>query len=102
MHEEEDDVDDMQFEQALTRLLLADFSAGTETFRDELLARCLAVLNADVHGATAETDADCRIIELDDADLELLAAAGDAMGVGEPLPPGNGENAFGYPTSPNA
>ena len=32
MHEEEDDVDDMQFEQALTRLLLADFSAGTETF----------------------------------------------------------------------
>ena len=69
-------MDDRQFEQALARLLREDHSAGTETFRDELLVRCLAVL-----------DADCRADELDDADLEMLAAAGDGMCAWEPPMP---------------
>ena len=57
-----------EFEQMLERLMKQDFSAGTETFRDALLERCLAVLDADDEG-----------ICLDDSDLELLAAAGDAI-----------------------
>ena len=73
-----------QFEQMLARLLQADFSAGTESFRDELLARCLAVLDADARDAATEGEAGCRVVELSDADLELLAAAGDAASAGEP------------------
>lgn len=71
-------MDDGQFEQKLTRLLRHDFSAGTDAFSEELLARCLAVLDADVRDEAADPDADCSVIELDDADLGQLAAAGEA------------------------
>lgn len=56
---------DQGFEQTIAKLLSQDFSAGTETFRDSLLQRCLDVL-AEENG-----------MELDDEDLELLSAAGD-------------------------
>lgn len=59
-------MDDREFEQMLRRLMKTDFSAGNEAFRDALLERCLGMLNADERG-----------ISIDDADLELLAAAGD-------------------------
>ena len=52
-------------EKQLTLLLAHDFSAGTELFRDELLRRCLDCL---------ETSVSCK--ELDEGELELLAAAG--------------------------
>ena len=55
-------MDDTFFE----RLFTQDFSEGTEEFRDALLARRLAVL-----------DPECRIIELGDDDLDMLAAAGN-------------------------
>lgn len=74
-------MDDGRFEQMLMRLLQADFSSGTEAFRDELLARCLAILGSDAHGEAAGPDADRCAAELDDADLELLAAAGDPEAV---------------------
>ena len=80
------EVDDRQFEQMLTRLLRADVSAGTEAFRDALLARCLGALDAGPEGGAAE---------LDDAELEMLAAAGDAVGPGGPDP-------FGRCPSPDA
>ncbi|MBQ9043363.1 MAG: hypothetical protein IJ111_11200 [Eggerthellaceae bacterium] len=82
-------MDDGRFEQMLAKLLRTNFSAGTEEFRDELLARCLAVLNADARNAAAESDADGRIIELDDAALELLAAAGDVMSAEKLSQPGS-------------
>ena len=53
-------------EHDLEQLLSQDLSAGTDEFRDALLARCLAVLNADSYGH-----------EIDDDALDLLAAAGD-------------------------
>ena len=59
-------MDDREFEHMLERLAKYDFAAGTEAFRDALLARCLAVLDADDEG-----------IVLDDSDLDMLAAAGD-------------------------
>lgn len=46
-------MDDLRFEQMLARLLRADFSAETGPFRDELLARCLTILNADAHDGPA-------------------------------------------------
>ncbi len=52
----------------LERLMKQDFSAGTETFRDGLLKRCLMVLDEADEGTV-----------LDDADLEMLAAAGDSF-----------------------
>ena len=58
-------MDEQEFERYLERLMKQDFSKGTEAFRDELLARCLAVLKSD-DGA----------MPLDDSDIELLAAAG--------------------------
>ena len=51
-------------EKELERLLKLDLSVGTEAFRDELLARCLSELHD--HGR-----------ELDDSELEMLAAAGN-------------------------
>lgn len=59
-------MDDREFERELTRLMRLDFSAGTETFRDTLLARCLEILRA-TEGA-----------EIPDEVLDLLAAAGDS------------------------
>ena len=67
-------MDERAFEQMLGRLMKQDFAAGTEAFRDSLLERCLAALNADGEGARVE-----------DADLELLAAAGAAPASG-PIP----------------
>lgn len=57
---------DREFEQMLGRLMKQDFSIGTEKFRDALLNRCLAAL-----------DDDDEVSELDDSDLEFLAAAGN-------------------------
>lgn len=59
-------MNDQEFEQMLGRVMKQDFSAGTETFRETLLKRCLNVLDG---------DDECSFI--DDADLDLLAAAGD-------------------------
>ena len=62
---------DREFEDLLRRVMKADFAAGTEAFRDALLARCLAELGTDPHAADGAAMAE--------ADLDLLAAAGDAM-----------------------
>ena len=59
-------MDDAGFEQTVDRLLNQDLSSGTEEFRDNLLQRCLDVLGCDESEAF-----------LDDADLDLIAAAGD-------------------------
>ena len=61
---------DHEFEKWLEGLLSQDLSAGTEDFREGLLNQCLESLGA---GQT---------IELDDSDLELLAAAGDVAAFG--------------------
>lgn len=60
-------MNDREFEHMLERLVKQDFSAGTEAFRDALLDRCLDVLDADSDG-----------VQLNDDDLDLLAAAGDS------------------------
>lgn len=59
-------MNDLEFERMLERLVKQDFSAGTEAFRDALLERCLSVLDAESDGTV-----------IPDADLDLLAAAGD-------------------------
>ena len=56
----------------------------------QLLARCLAILDADVRDEAAGSESGCRVVELDDADLELLAAAGDGACAGEPAAPESG------------
>jgi hypothetical protein len=72
-------VEEQAFDNMLERLLQQDFSAGTEEFRDELLARCLTVL-----------DAEDDVAVLDDGLLDMLAAAGDPhRAFGET--PGSGE-----------
>ena len=53
-------------EQEIGRALGERYSAGTEAFRDALLARCLAVLGSDN-----------QPVELMDEGLARLAAAGD-------------------------
>lgn len=53
-------------EQDIIRMLSEDYSAGTDAFREELLERCLEVLGDEDHA-----------VELDDQELEMLAAAGD-------------------------
>ena len=53
------------FESKIERLMKQDFSAGTEAFREDLLSRCLAVLNVD-EGSV-----------ISDEDLDMLAAAGN-------------------------
>ena len=59
-------MDGQGFERMIKRLMKQDLSAGTEAFREDLLARCLDVLDSD----------EDRCEEVDDSDLELLAAAG--------------------------
>lgn len=71
-------MEEREFESLLRRLFKTDFSAGTEAFRDELLARCLEVLGAD--GPKAGNVIEFE--ELTDAELDLLAAAGDAYSAG--------------------
>lgn len=69
-------MDGREFEQQLEKLLSQDLSVGTEAFRDNLLERCLGVLDSD------------EGMEIDDSALELLAAAGDfsSMSGGRPRP----------------
>lgn len=64
-----------EFEDMLRRVMKADFATGTEAFRDALLARCLAELGIDPHAA----DEPLAEYELSEAELELLAAAGDVF-----------------------
>lgn len=66
-------MDGNEFEQMIRTLMQADLSAGTEAFREELLARCLEELDAGSCDGGAE---------LDDSALDLLAAAGDAFAPG--------------------
>lgn len=61
-------MNDREFELMLGRLMKVDFSAGNEAFRDALLERCLDVLRENDRG-----------VYVDDADLELLAAAGNTF-----------------------
>ena len=71
-------MEERELDKMLERLLQQDLSAGTEEFRDELLARCLDVL-----------DADDAVDEIDDSLLDTLAAAGDvysAQGEGANAP----------------
>ncbi|MBR0404854.1 MAG: hypothetical protein IJI68_06580 [Eggerthellaceae bacterium] len=57
-----------EFESMIEQLMKLDFSIGTETFRDNLLASCLAVLNM---------GDECMVVP--DEELELLAAAGGSF-----------------------
>lgn len=59
-------MEDRGFEQMLERLMGRGLPVGSEAFRDALLERCLAELDADDEGMV-----------LDDAELDLLSAAGD-------------------------
>ena len=68
-------MDGLEFDRMIGRLMGQDLSAGTEEFREKLLARCLAELNADD-----------GIAEVPDDDLELLAAAGDVFASDLPKP----------------
>jgi len=61
-------MDEREFNQMLEHLMKQDFSVGTDDFSEKLLASCLTVLNADEEGAL-----------VDDAFLDLLAAAGDGL-----------------------
>ena len=60
-------MDGRRFERIIGRLMKQDLSAGTEAFREDLLARCLEVLDAD-DGEDG--------VEVSDSDLKMLAAAG--------------------------
>ena len=63
-------------EQEIIRVLSRDYSAGTERFREALLARCLSFLGqADRSAARPE--------DLEDDDLEMLAAAGSVTDYGD-------------------
>lgn len=53
----------MMTDEQIKEILRCDFSKGTERFRDDLLARCLAVLNED-----DEEDGTAREDVADDAD----------------------------------
>ena len=67
-------------EMEMSRLLRHDFSVGTESFRDNLLKRCLSELNS--AGSSRQA--------LSDEDLEFVNAAGDIsqlMGDKNPLDP---------------
>ena len=61
-------------ERDIEKLLAQDPSAGTEAFREELLSRCLAVLDTD-ESALVATWGDASV--LSDEVLDMLAAAGD-------------------------
>lgn len=58
-------------EKRIKSILSCDFSEGTDGFREDLLRRCLAVLNSG-----------SDVIELGEDDLDMLSAAGEAK-----LPP---------------
>jgi len=64
-------VNDHEFELKLERLMKQDLSAGTEAFREDLLGRCLSVLDTEEPG-----------VEIPDEALDLLAAAGDPRAFG--------------------
>ncbi len=64
-------MDEQRLEHILETHMKQDFSHGTEAFRDELLARCLEALSARGDEARSENGED-----IDEEDLELLAAAG--------------------------
>lgn len=64
-------MDEREFEQTFERLLKHDYSAGTESFRDALLARCLDELRF-ADGASGHYE-----VEVSDESLDRLAAAGD-------------------------
>ena len=64
-------VDEQRLEHILETHMKQDFSHGTEAFRDELLARCLEALSARDDASRNENGED-----IDEEDLELLAAAG--------------------------
>lgn len=66
-------MDARELEKMLAHGLKQDYSEGTEEFRDALLARCLDELDTNVAGDHAED----FYLELEDSELELLAAAGD-------------------------
>ena len=61
-------MNEREFEEMFAKLMKQDFSVGTEKFREELLQRCLQILDQD------------EGVELDDSELEMLAAAGDPTG----------------------
>lgn len=71
-------MDDRKLESRLEQLFKQDLAAGTESFRDELLARCLTVID-DESAAEGFPEA----AELDDSVLDLLAAAGDLTAFGD-------------------
>lgn len=75
-------MDDRELENRLRQLLKQDLSVGTESFRDELLARCLSVLT-DEDAAEGFPEG----TELDDSVLDLLAAAGDLTALDDKLFP---------------
>ncbi|MBQ9057792.1 MAG: hypothetical protein IJ125_01250 [Atopobiaceae bacterium] len=75
-------MDAHEFEDKLQQLLEHDLAAGSEEFRDALLARCLALLDT----ADSSSSDVLEYRELDDSELEMLAAAGDVSALsGEQL-----------------
>ena len=74
-------MEDREFEGMLEQLMKQDLAAGTEAFRDDLLARCLATLGSDSAGER-DAEPEFHAFEVSDADLDLLAAAGEPV-----LPP---------------
>lgn len=60
-------MEDREFDQMLDQLMGQGLAAGSETFRDALLKRCLAELDTGDEGVVLEDD-----------ELDLLFAAGDA------------------------
>lgn len=67
-------MDEREFEQTLVQLMRRDASADSDAFRESLLERCLEVL-----------DADGGCSPVDDADLDLLSAAGDVSTIFQDL-----------------
>ncbi len=66
-------MDERKFESVVKQLLKQDFSKGTETFREALLARCLELLGSD---DISDDDGVTGVI-LSEDQLDMLAAAGD-------------------------
>ena len=67
-------MDNEQLEIMLEETLGHDHSAGTEAFRDRLLAQCLKELD---DGESTSIRRGIRV--LSDRDIEMLAAAGDIL-----------------------
>ena len=66
-------MNEQEFHELLEQVLGQNLSAGTDAFRDDLLARCLDIVSSSED-----------VTALDDSQLELLAAAGI------PFPPQHG------------